>query len=182
MTKDTTVDITSEKMPELLKTKLESLTPFARRYAEYRAKGLKQPDSAEKAGSQAEGRASLGRVGWNTEQLDGVKEYILWLEHKRARAAVIDDLEIVDKLREVVDMAMEAGKFADANKALEHLGNMIGAFAYKNAPKEEQEKGTRGKERPTNNVDAFTQDLHEAELDARVSKLHRMMKDAKKSK
>jgi len=180
MTKNKDIDITSEKMPEELKTKLESLTPFARRYAEYRAKGLKQADASEKAGSTANGRAALGRVGWNTEQLDGVKEYILWLEHKRAKAAVIDDLEIVDGLREVARLAILDGKYTDANKAYEHLGNMIGAFAYKNAPKEEQEKGIRGKQK--NNTEAFTQDQHDLELGERAKKLQNMLEQAKQSK
>lgn len=181
MSDDKQVDVTSEKMPEELKTKLENLSPFSRRYAEYRAKGLKQADAAEKAGSNANGRGALGRVGWNTEQLDGVKEYILWLEHKRAKAAVIDDLELVDNFREVYRMAMADGKYSEANKALEHLGNMIGAFAFKNTQKED-EREQRKDNIAKNNTSAFTQDLDEHELGERASKLQKLMEQVKKDR
>lgn len=170
-------------MPEALKTKLENLSTFAKRYAEYRAKGLRQPDAAEKAGSKAKDRGALGRVGWNTEQMDGVKEYILWLEHKRAKASVIDNTEIAEKLRAVYEAAMDNGKYADANKAAELLGNMIGSFnkdlnRLKDNPQQQQKEGSTIK----NNTEAFTQDLEETEADDRVKRLQKMIEDMKKNK
>ena len=176
------IDVTSKKMPEELKTKLEGLTPFARAYAQYRAKGLNQPDSAKRAGSKAKDRGALGRVGWNTEQLDGVKEYILWLEHKRAQEAVIDDLELINGFRDIYQQALLDGKYADANKAMEHMGNMIGAFAYKNvanATKLENEGKGKREDGPKNNTNAFTQDLDDHDLGERAAKLHRLMEAAK---
>lgn len=172
------VDITSEKMPKELKIKLEKLPPFARRYAEYRAKGLKQADASEKAGSNASTRASLSRVGWNTEQLDGVKEYILWLEHKRAKASVIDDLELIDMFRDVYKEAMENGKYADANKAAEHLGNMVNAFGKIKTKEEETSKGEAKKTK--NNTKAFTEDREEETIEEKVARLQRLIQQDKK--
>ena len=167
------MDITSEKMPDELKNKLANLSPFARKYAEYRATGIPQPDAADKAGSKAKTRANLGKVGNNTERLDGVKDYIMWLEHKRAKAAVIDDLELVDKLRSVYREAMEAGKFNDANKAVEHLGNMIGAFDKKViATTPSTTKETK------NDTKAFSDEVEEIEPEDRIKKLKRLMKES----
>lgn len=170
------IDITSDRMPEELKNKLANLSSFARKYAEYRAKGLRQPDASLKAGSKAKGRAALGRVGWNTEQLEGVKDYILWLEHKRAKASVIDDLELVDKLREVYDEAMRAGKYNDANKAVELLGNMIGAFAKDKGSNPIAEKHEASSK---NDTKAFKEEIEGREVDERVKKLQKMLEDAK---
>ena len=183
MTKDETapkVDITSDKMPEELQSKLERLSPFARRYCELRAKGMKQSDASEKAGSSAKGRDSLGRVGYNTEQLDGAKEYIMWLEYKRAKASVVDELEIVQKIRDTYDQAMMDGKYSDANKAMEMLGNMIGAFANKNATKDTAlNEGKNLNQGVRNNTKAFKEDSDHVEVDDRTSRLLRMVNDIK---
>lgn len=177
MTDETQVDITSEKMPDELKYKLEKLSPLARRYAEYRAKGLKQPDAASKAGSDASTRSSLGRVGWNTEQLDGVKEYILWLEHKRAKASVIDDLEIINNLRDVYEQAMSSEKFGDANKAMELLCKISGAFEADNKQKQ---SGGAELSKTKNDTKSFTEDNPEMETKNRIKKLQTMLQDTKK--
>lgn len=175
------VDITSEKMPEELQTKLELVTPFARRYAELRANGLKQADAAKKAGSQATTRPSLTRVGYNTEQQDGIKEYIMWLEYKRAKASAVDEIEIVQMIRDTYKSAMMDGKYNDANKAAELLGNMIGAFANKNATKETalNEGKNLNQHLPKNNTKAFKEDNDDIEEEDRVSKLQKMLQDAK---
>lgn len=173
------VDITSEKMPEELQTKLELLTPFARRYAELRATTLKQADAAKKAGSQASTRQSLTRVGYNTEQLDGVKEYIMWLEYKRAKASAVDEIEIVQMIRDTYKSAMMDGKYNDANKAAELLGNMIGAFANKNASKDTAVNEGKNLSATKNNTTAFKEDNADIEEDDRVAKLTKMLQDAK---
>lgn len=128
--KDSDIDLTAEKLPKELKDKLLKLPPRARKYAEFRAKGLSQALAAEKAGSKANPKTgALSRVGYSFEQLDGIKEYIVWLEQRRAQASVIDDIEIVDKLREIYTEAFSNGKFGDAVKAVELMGHMIGAFS-----------------------------------------------------
>ena len=173
------IDITSEKMPEELQTKLENLSPFTRRYAELRASGLKQADAAKKAGSEASTRGSLTRVGYNTEQHDGVKEYILWLEYKRAKASVVDEIEIVQMIRDSYKQAMLDGKYNDANKAAELLGNMIGAFANKNATKETALNEGKNINSIKNNTKAFKEDNASLEEEDRVAKLQKMLQDAK---
>jgi hypothetical protein len=143
----------TKKLPDELRRKLELFTPFQRKYCEYRARALKQADAAEKAGSNAKGRPSLTRVGWNIENtVDGAKDYINWLQNKRAEAACVDNNEIIEKLRRVYDEAIDAGKFSEANKAAQLLGDMIGAFkrdAKTEATVEDNKKATK------NNVDAF---------------------------
>lgn len=166
------VDITAEKMPDALRNKLSNMTSFARKYAEYRAKGLKQADAAQKAGSVANGRQGLSKVGWNTEQQDGVKEYILWLEHKRAKASVIDNLELVQKLRDVYDEAMSAGKYNDANKAIELLGNMIGAFSKeKQKGIEKEEYLPQEKKKIKNNTNVFLEETENEGIEERIKRL-----------
>lgn len=160
------------KMPIELRRKFEQFTPFQRLYAEYRAKGLKQSEAAKKAGSQAEDRGALGRVGYNTERMAGIKEYILWMGEQRAKASVIDDIEIVEKLRRVYDEAITAGKFADANKAAELLGNVIGLFRPK-----QLESGTSLSSKTKNNVNAFKEEDNEDTVEQKQRKLHSLLKD-----
>jgi len=165
------------KMSDTLKTKVEQMTPFMRKYCEYRAKGLKQSESAEKAGSKASDKAALGRVGYNTEQMDGVKEYIVFLSTARAKSASIDEIEIVNKLRRVYEEAMDANKFADANKATELLGNMIGAF------KKEEKVITSKVEASKNNTKAFKEDEADSEQEItadRLTKIRNMVNDLQK--
>lgn len=114
------------KMPDEIRRKLELRTPLQKKYAEYRAKGLSQSDSASKAGSNAKTKEALGRVGYNIEQEDGIKQYIAYLMEKRANLAMVDSIEIIDKLRETYERAMEENKFSDANKATELLATMAG--------------------------------------------------------
>src|ERR1700761_36952 len=92
-----------EKMPEALAGLVANFTPLQLRYADCRAKGLKQSDAAKKAGSKATDRGSLGRVGHQFEQLSGMKEYISFLYEKRARASVLDEIELVEKARAIWD-------------------------------------------------------------------------------
>lgn len=113
--------------PEL-KAQVEQFTPMQKRYAEYRSKGLRQADAAQKGGSRATGRAALGRVGYQWEQLLGMKEYIAHLYEKRARASIVDEIEIIEKLRANYDLAIEEGRVDWANKTLELMGALIGAF------------------------------------------------------
>jgi hypothetical protein len=85
-------------------------------------------------------------------------------------------MEIVSKLRAVYESAMLDGKYADANKALELLGNMIGAFALKNGQgtvSTDKQDGSKIK----NNVNAFKEDLDpsEDELSDKMKRLRSLM-------
>lgn len=141
------------KFTDELRRKVEKMTTFQRRYCEYRGRGLNQPDSAVKAGSQAEGRQALGRVGYNLEStVDGAREYIAYLQAVKAEAACVEELEIIEGLRAVIREAMDNNKYADANKALELLGGYIGMFGKgRDTGKAEENKQKELK----NNVGAF---------------------------
>lgn len=144
-------EVRIEFTPEL-RRKVEKMTSFQRKYCEYRGRGLNQPDSAQKAGSQAEGRQALGRVGYNIEAtVDGAREYIAYLQAVKAEAACVDELEVIEGLRAVAREAMENNKYADANKAYELLGSYIGMFGKG----KDTAKSDTGKEGPKNNVGAF---------------------------
>lgn len=175
-----TIDVTNSKLPEELKTKLENLTPFARKYAEYRAKGLKQADSAQKAGSKASTRDSLTRVGYNTEQQDGVKDYILWLEHKRAKSACIDDVELVDKARDIYNQAMINEKFNDANKALETLCKIAGVFDHSLAKQGalDDSNSSSNKAKSKNNTSVFKEDVEHETPEERLKRIQGLLNKA----
>ena len=121
------------KMPKDLQEKIKTLTPFQRRYCEYRAKGLKRVDAIQKAGSKAKTREAMSQIGYTLEETNPiVAEYIEYLQTSIAVIAMVSENEIVDNLRRIVQTAIENDKLADATKATELLGNMIGAFASKN--------------------------------------------------
>ena len=159
------------KLPPELESIVQNLTSFQRTYCEYRSRGLSQSVSAEKAGSQASNRETLGRTGYQVEQVAGVKEYINYLKEEKAEVFPIDELEIVSKLRDVYREAMEAGKYKDANVALEMMGTIIGIFGHgKTGPKPNKET--------FNNTDPFRDEGREQEaVGVRVAKLQSMVKD-----
>lgn len=168
------------RMPADLEKKVDLMTSLQKRYADYRSKGLRQADAALKAGSEAKGRASLGRVGYNLEQVDGMKEYISYLYEKRARAAVVDEIEIIEGLRANIEAAMELGRIDWANKSLELMGQMIGAF--KAAPQ------SQTKEAPTqsskNNINAFKdgETSEEVSQDEKLKRIQMLMGSMAKTK
>ena len=138
-----------------LRSAVERMTTFQRRYCEYRGRGLNQPDSAQKAGSKAADRQALGRVGYNLEtSVKGAREYIAYLQAVKAEAACVDELEIIEGLRNVVKESMDNGKFNDANKALELLGSYIGMFG-KNKVAGDQTTNQGNTNTIKNNVNAF---------------------------
>jgi hypothetical protein len=152
----------TEKMPDELRRKVELLTPMQKKYCEYRAKGLKQHQAAERAGSSATTKQSRGRVGYNMEQEPGASEYINWLQEQRARAACVDEIEIIEKIRAVYDEAMNDGKYGDANKAAQMLGDMIGAFSNSKPV-----SATEAQKQTKNDVSAFKESGETVEERAR---------------
>lgn len=160
-------------MDSTLARKVAQFTGLQKRYAEYRAKGFKQSDSALKAGSKASDRAALGRVGYSFEQLDGMKEYISFLYEKRARASVIDEIELVEKLRAVFEESMEDKNFTSANKSVELMGLMIGAFKKDAAvaPKE-----SSSKTKTSNNLEAFKEADQDVSSSDKLKSINSLMK------
>jgi hypothetical protein len=187
-------------MPDELKARVLGMNVFQRKYCEYRAMGMVCADAAEKAGSTAKDRQARTRVGWNIEnQNDGAKEYILWLQEQRARAAMVDNNEVIDMLRNVYREAMSNNKFSEANKAAELLGATIGMFAQgKSSPKG---MSTPNPGQPSNDkdlsdadmkrVEAFSEEIDEEDeqksinsesLDQRMETLQKLYRDLNRGK
>ena len=164
-------------LPEELEVLVENLSPFQRLYAEYRAKGLSQGEAAKRAGSNAKDKATLARTGYAAEQYPGVKEYILFLQKERASVAMIDQTEIIDKLRTVYREALQQDKFKPALDATELLGRMIGLFSsgsHTVSKKDDIE---------ANNADAFKETEEDTnETLARMERLQQMVIVSNKKK
>ncbi len=155
-------------MPPEIQNICDNLSGFQKTYCEYRSKGLTQALSAEKSGSEAKDRMTLGSVGAQIERIPGVKEYIAYLIQERARITPIDELEIIQKLRIVHSECMLAGNFHQANKALELMGSIIGLFGGAK---------TGSKQKPET-VNAFKDEGVEVNgTNDRILKLQSMMKD-----
>lgn len=160
-------------MPVDLAQKVANFTPLQKRYAECRSRGMKQADAAQKAGSKASDRAALGRVGYGFEQLEGMKEYISYLYEKRAASSVLDEIELIEKLRAVIETGMDNGNLNACNKAIELMGLMIGAF--KTQPKETKVSNPQGKIK--NNINVFKNDEEGSESsDDKLKAISSLMK------
>lgn len=162
------------KMSEELQVKIEKMTIFNKKYCELRARGYKQPDAAKIAGSTAKDRPALGRVGYHVETtVDGAKEYIAWILNNRAKVVYVDENEIVSKLRTTYVEAMDHRKFADAVKAVELLGRMIGCFERA----QNQGKVTKINETQPNQTDAFKEDVEDIGTDKKLKLISNMIND-----
>lgn len=173
----------TEKMPEDLQRKVEQLDTMHRKYAEYRSRGLTKADAAQKAGSMAKDRKGLSRVGYNFEyKYPAITEYINWLIQVRAKTAMVDSIEIVDKLRRIYDESMDDGKYSDAVKAATSLGDMIGVFDKNRAanPKGVGEDLRKQEVTIKNDVDAFKEEGETEE--ERVRKISNLIKEVGKLK
>lgn len=114
-------------MPDVLKAKVDNFTPLQRRYAEHRAKGLTQAQAIRNAGSIADPK-NMASLGYQIEQMDGVKEYILFMQNEKSKICPVDELELIAMLRTIYTLALDKGLLKDANKTVELMGNMIGHF------------------------------------------------------
>ena len=165
----------SFNLPPDLDNIVANMTPFQRKYCEFRATGYKQGQAAIKAGSESEGSAA-NRVGYQTENLPGSKEYILFLQKERAKVACIDEVEIIGKLRKIYDEAMDKSRFSEACKAVELMGTTIGIFGsnMKGVAKKELLQGER---EATN---AFKEEGEGTPTEERIKKLQDMIRQVNK--
>ena len=164
-------------MTEELETKVGMFSPFQRSYCEYRARGLSQSLAAAKAGSTAEDKQSRGRVGYQIEQIDGAKDYIAFLQAKRAETAVIDDITVINMLKKVYEAAFDAAKYKEANVSAQLIGMAIGIFNKGNQIKPQHVTGSTNK----NNTEAFKEEEEELNrTDEKMAQLTQMLKDLNK--
>lgn len=165
-------------MSEELEAKVGMFSPFQRSYCEYRARGLSQSLAAAKAGSTAEDKQSRGRVGYQIEQIDGAKDYIAFLQAKRAETAVIDDITVINMLKKVFDAAFDNNKFKDANVSAQLIGMAIGLFNKPQSIKPTQADKALGNK---NNTEAFKEEEEELNrTDEKMAQLTQMLKDLNK--
>lgn len=155
------------KMPDNIQIIFDNLSGFQKTYCEYRSKGLTQALSAEKAGSEGKDRTALSNIGCSVERLPGVREYVEYLRQERAKIIPIDEVEIITKLRDVYTDAMSSGSLAQANKALELMGTIIGIFGATKATTKKVDTAS----------DAFKDEGVENTTNDRIAKLQSMMKD-----
>jgi phage terminase small subunit len=115
---------TRDKQKELkiLRDLLQDLNPFQIRFVEAYIKTASASQAAKMAGSNSK---TPETVGYKTLQDARVQSAIAIGFKMRIEAVGLDTTEVIVKLRKVYDMAIEAGKFADANKACELLQKEI---------------------------------------------------------
>ena len=82
-------------------------------------------EAAVKAGSQAKRPENIAS---NIMALPQVEAAIAWGMKNRVEAAGIDSREVVSMLKKVYSEAMDKGKYADANKSAELMGQHLGMF------------------------------------------------------
>lgn len=176
----------AQKMPQELEAVVKNFTPFQRKYLELRARGMKQPDAAKKAGSEGQDRGALSRIGYGIEQIEGAKAYIQWLVEARAKVALIDEIEVVQMLRQSYKEAMYNNKFADANKAAELLGASIGMFekGSKTSGKQAQSNAKDVIDNQAKKLEAFkdNEDGEQNQSDDKIKQLQKMIKDLNKGR
>lgn len=165
---------TETKIPEFIKIKIDQFTPFQRAYCEYRAQGMSQSISAKKAGSSAEDKPSLSRIGFQVEQIDGAKDYIDWIKQQRIAGSIVDGVMVIQMLRKVYDEALKDTKtLKDANTAAELIGRAIGLFGKTAGMGLLNQKA----EAPKTDTTAFKEEDEDNETEDRIQRLQQLMKD-----
>ncbi len=172
------------RLPAELKKEYENWSPFQRKYAEFRARGLSMAKAAELAGSTAATSDARSRVGYQIERLPKMKEYIGFIQAARARSATVDEAEIVHKLRAVFQQALDTNKLSDANKSLELLGNMLGLFDKETRVTKKQQDSVTNAKATKNNVKAFKdeEDMDDNSSKTRINKIESLLKIIDKDK
>lgn len=113
------------KMPLDIENLVANMLPFQKSYCEHRAAGHTQGEAAIRAGSISKADAA-NRVGYQTENMAGSKDYILWLEQERLKASTVDVPEIISMLRDVFRESMVCEAFKDSNRAAELMAQIAG--------------------------------------------------------
>jgi phage terminase small subunit len=146
-----------EDKPEEYRKALFQLTEFQRRFVEGYLESGEATEAARIAGSKAK---NIHQVGWNTLNNENVQKAIALGLNTMIQAAALNSTEIVNNFRNIFMKAMEEGKYAEANKATEHLGRILGLFQDKNKSKAAIEEKAR-ELREDKQVDNDTQNMLE---------------------
>lgn len=106
-----------------------NLSPFALEFVHQYFQSKNATEAVKKAGSTAKRPEA---VASNLMKQPNVAAAIAWGMQRRVEAAAVDSKEVIAMLKRVYDKAMENGKYNDANKAAELLGNHLGMFRTAN--------------------------------------------------
>jgi phage terminase small subunit len=121
--------------PEEYRKALFKLTEFQRRFVEGYLETGCASEATRIAGSKAK---NTNQVGWNTLNNENVQTAIALGLNTMIQAAALNSTEIINNFRNVFMKAMDEGKYAEANKATENLGRILGLFKDTNASKGKQ--------------------------------------------
>lgn len=116
----------------ILRELLKDMTAFQIRFVEQYIRTASPGMAAKLAGSTS---ARPEQIGYNLLQEEKIQKAIAIAMKKRIEAVGLDTIEVIQKLREIYDAAMLAGKYDAANKACELLMKQID-LAQANKPKE----------------------------------------------
>jgi len=176
-------------LPDDLIKKVEYLSNFQRNYCYWRAKNLPMATSSQRAGSKAKTRDSLAKVGYQIEQIDGVKEFIAHLVSKRSTIASIDENDLLALLKDVYEQSMQDGNWREANKSAETMAKCLGMLTrniHDLGKKETSQATGSGKTDNNEDTSSFTEDLDDIgmgdQTSERIERLQTMMKEINKSK
>lgn len=91
-------------------------------------KSMDRATAAKAAGSTAGSREALSRLAWETLKKPQCQAYMGYIMEKKNELAGIDKVEVIEGLREVLQLAITDSKYKDALTALRYLGEAIGLF------------------------------------------------------
>lgn len=111
-----------KKEAKALREVLLKLSTFQVRFVEQYIRTASASHAARLAGSKS-GNPEI--VGYKLLQNPTVQQAIALAMRKRIEAVGLDSIEVIQKIRAIYDVAMENGKYADANKACELLQKEI---------------------------------------------------------
>ena len=116
--------LTKDESKELsaMREVLMNLSAFKIRFIEQYIRTASAAQAARLAGSTSK---TPEAVGYKLLQDPQIQKAIAMAMKKRIEATGLDTVEVIMKIREVYDAAMEAGKFSEANKACELLQKEI---------------------------------------------------------
>jgi hypothetical protein len=110
------------KEMKALREILNDLSAFQIRFVEQYIRTASASQAARLAGSKS---ATPETIGYKLLQDPRIQKAIAIAMKKRIEAVGLDTVEVIMKIREVYDAAMESGKFNEANRACELLQKEI---------------------------------------------------------
>jgi len=168
-------------LPEDLERKTDQFTRLQKNYCQFRSKGFTMAVAAQKAGSSAKDRASLSRLGYGIEQIEGAKEYIEFLKGQRSTMASIDENDLMTLLKDVYERSMKDKNYREANKSAELMAKCLGLLSKEVINLQKRGETDEVAEGTVENITPFKEDEGEETTKERtverMERLQHMMKE-----